>query len=168
MANCVARVQVLLDLINELSGVVVKVKKNGQFYKKIYFSKLYGRITREITGKSSWSKIGKFEDFLPSAFVGRPTNNHLVLYYGLPMFQFGTNIGTYMEFEIEHQLALPCEICGKNVGDCEVDGRRLSAMNSLCNVSRAVECCKLCKKIYDQIDMTNTWDSNTMCYCDPI
>ncbi len=155
MSNEVVRVQVLLDLINELSGVVVKVKKNGEFYKNIYFSKYYSgtrRITREITGKSSWSKIGRFDDFLPSTFVIHPSNDHLLHYYGLSMYQFGTNCATYVEFEIEHQLAMPCEICGKEMGDCEVDGSLLSQINYLFfKVTRMVECCKTCKTIYETL-----------------
>ena len=141
-ANQVARVQVLLDLINELSGVIVKVKKNGEFYKKIHSAKIFGRFTREIKGKSSWSHIGKFEDYLPSAFVIRPTNDHLLLYYGLPKYQTDFTKSPYWDLDIYHCLAMPCEICGKYTGDWEIDawGRGV------------VECCSLCKRIFDRID----------------
>lgn len=165
MANSVAQVEVLLHLINAFSGVVVKVKKNGEFHKKIYCSELYTRCTREITGRSSWSKIGKFDDFLPSAFVVRSRNDHLLIYYRNQLFNLEP-WSPYWDWEIHHVLAMPCEICNQKTGDCEVDGRRLSAMNFLFfKVNRAVECCKLCKKIYDNIDQTNTWNEETLCYC---
>ena len=144
-ANEVARIQCLLDLIQDFSGLVIQVKKNGKFYESIYCSKKYGsKITREIFGRSSWSRIGAFDDILPSSFVTRRTqdNLHLLKYYNLDRYE-----AFFADLRIEYQLAFPCEICGIQPGVCEVDGEQLSQMNFLFQgCTRIVNSCHGCLK----------------------
>ena len=146
-ANEVAGNQDLLNLINEFSGLVVRVKKDGQFFKKVYCSKIYGRVFREITGRCSWSLIGRFDDYLPSEYVIQRTNSHLIEYYNLDKYE-----SFFSDFKIQHSLAFPCEICCNRPGVFELDGRRLAKINMFFfGCTEMIQCCRQCNRDYDEL-----------------
>ena len=151
-ANKVAGNKDLLRLINDFSGVNVRVKRDGEFHKNMYFSTKYGRIVRELFAKGCWTHIGRFEDYLPYNFVtnGR-CNSHLYLYYNLcPKEYF------WVDLKICHLIALPCEVCGRSPGEMQIEGRALGKVNYMFqDCTRLVDCCVDCKHIFDNLTQSD-------------
>ena len=146
-ANEVCKIQALLDLIQDFSNLTIRVKRCGDFYERIYFSKQYGNIYRRVYGRHCWSFIGAFNDLLPRTFVlRRQYNEHLLTYY-----EQATQ-WRWLNFRITHRSHM-CEICGIARASNEVDGAMLCSLSYLFDCDRPVSVCQQCLKVVEDISV---------------
>ncbi len=94
-ANTVAAIPELLQIINEFSCLDIKVKKNGEFFKYIYFSKsICGYGQRRRLTDDGWRTILYRQHIFPFSvaivdyipwILANTKREYLYEYYSIPM-----------------------------------------------------------------------------------